>query len=112
LEAVHGSHGGGSGLQPERALHVDAGVEHTLFPQTRLLFNFYMRHENDVLWTPGAEPRLTPAGTISPGSFSAPSVNALGGEAHGAEIVVRRDATDGFSGWAGYASARRRARAG
>jgi TonB dependent receptor-like, beta-barrel/CarboxypepD_reg-like domain len=108
LEAVHGSHGGGSGLQPERALHVDAGVEHTLFPQTRLLFNVYMRHENDVLWTPGAEPRLTPAGTISPGSFSAPSVNALGGEARGAEIVVRRDATDGFSGWAGYAFGRLR----
>ena len=97
-----------AGLQPERALHVDAGVEHTLPRQTRLLFNVYTRHERDVLWTPGSEPRLTPAGTISPGSFDAPWVNALRGEARGAEIVVRRDATDGFSGWAGYAFGRLR----
>src|SRR5262245_21570615 len=90
LEAIYGIHGGGTGLQPERALHLDAGIEHTLLPQTRLLFNVYTRHESDVLWTPGAEPRLTPAGTISNGSLTAPSVNALRGEAHGAEIVVRR----------------------
>ena len=61
--------------------------------QTRLLFNVYSRHETDVLWTPGAEPRLTPTGTISPGSFDAPLVNALRGEARGAEVVraPRRD---------------------
>jgi hypothetical protein len=108
LEAVHGIHGGGRGLQPERALHVDAGVEHLLLPQTRLQFNVYLRHEKDVLWTPGSETRLTPAGTISPGSFNAPLVNSVRGEARGAEIVVRRDATDGFSGWAGYAFGRLR----
>ena len=51
---VHGFHGGGSGLQPERALHVDAGVEHTLPRQTRLLLNVYTRQERDVLWTPGS----------------------------------------------------------
>ena len=108
LETVYGIHGGGRGLQPERALHVDAGVEHTLPRQTRLLFNVYTRHERDVLWTPGSETRLTPAGTISPGSFDASWVNALRGEARGAEIVVRRDATGGFSGWAGYAFGRLR----
>jgi CarboxypepD_reg-like domain len=108
LDAVYGIRGGGRGLQPERALHVDAGVEHTLPRQTRLLFNFYTRHERDVLWTPGSETRLTPTGTISPGSFTAPWVNALRGEARGAEVVVRRDAPDGFSGWAGYAFGRLR----
>ena len=108
LETVHGIHGGGRGLQPERALHVDAGVEHSLPRQTRLLFNVYTRHERDVLWTPGSETRLTPTGTISPGSFDAPWVNALRGEARGAEVVVRRDAPDGFSGWAGYAFGRLR----
>ncbi len=108
LDAVYGIHGGGRGLQPERAVHVDAGVEHVLPRQTRLLFNVYTRHERDVLWTPGSEPRLTPAGTISPVSFNAPSVNALRGEARGAEIVVRREAADGFSGWAGYAFSRLR----
>ncbi|RPH55433.1 MAG: hypothetical protein EHM89_17125 [Acidobacteria bacterium] len=108
LDAVYGIHEGGRGLQPERALHVDAGVEHTLPHQMRLLLNVYTRHERDVLWTPGSEPRRTPTGTISTGSFNAPWVNALRGEARGAEIVVRRDATDGFSGWAGYGFGRLR----
>ena len=108
LDAVYGIHGGGRGLRPEHALHIDAGVEHTLPHQLRLLLNVYTRHERDVLWTPGSEPRRTPTGTISTGSFNAPWVNALRGEARGAEIVVRRDATDGFSGWAGYAFGRLR----
>jgi hypothetical protein len=108
LDAVYGIHGGGRGLQPERALHVDAGLEHTLPRQARLLFTVYARQERDVLWTPGSEPQVTSAGAISPGSFDAPWVNTLRGEARGAEIVVRRDATDGFSGWAGYAFGRLR----
>jgi hypothetical protein len=106
LDAVYGIHGGGRGLQPERALHADAGVEHTLRRQVRLLFTAYARQEKDVLWTPGSEPQLTSAGAISPGSLDAPWVNTLRGEARGVEIVVRRDATDGFSGWAGYALGR------
>jgi hypothetical protein len=72
------------------------------------MFNVYARDERDVLWTPGAEQRRTPTGAIGAGSFSAPWVNALSGEARGAELVVRRDATDGFSGWAGYAFGRLR----
>jgi hypothetical protein len=108
FDAVYGLHGGGRGLDPERALHVDAGIEHALPHQTRLLFNVYTRRERDVLWTPGAEPQRTPAGTISARSADAPLVNALQGTARGVEIVVRRDATDGFSGWAGYAFGRLR----
>ena len=107
LEEVHGIRGGGDGLRPERALHVDAGIEQTLPRQTRVLFNVYMREERDVLWAPGAEPQLA-ADAIRPGTFNAPWVNALSGAARGAEIVVRRDATSGFSGWAGYAFSRLR----
>lgn len=103
LDTVFGIQGGGRDLQPERALHVDAGVEHALGHQTRVLFNLYARLEQNVLWTPGAEPYLTAAGTISQRSFTAPWVNALRGDAHGVEIVLRRDAATGFSGWAGYA---------
>ena len=108
LDQVHGIHGGGRDLRPERALHVDAGVEHTLPRQTRLLLNVYARHERDVLWTPGSEPQLAPNGTIRRASFDAPWVNALQGEARGVEVVMRRDASDGFSGWAGYAFGRLR----
>jgi hypothetical protein len=107
LDEVFGIHGGGQDLRPERALHVDAGIEQTLPRQTRILFNVYSRHERDVLWTPGAEPRRSASGTIIlPGAFDAPWVNALRGDARGAEVVLRRDATGGFSGWAGYAYSR------
>ena len=108
LDEVHGLHGGGESLRPERALHADAGIEQMLPLQTRVLVNVYMREERDVLWTPGAEPRRLPSGAIYLGAFDAPFVNALSGDARGAEVVVRRDSTGGFSGWAGYAYSRMR----
>jgi hypothetical protein len=108
LDQVYGLHGGGRDLQPERALHIDAGLEHTLPRQTRLLFNVYARHEKDVLWTTGAEPHRSTSGAIVAGMFDAPWVNALSGEARGVEVVARRDAADGFSGWAGYGFGRLR----
>jgi hypothetical protein len=106
LDQVHGIHGGGRDLRPERALHVDGGAERTLPHQTRLLFSVYMRDENAVMWTPGSEPRLSSNGSIQPGAFDAPWVNVLDGTARGVEVVVRRDSPDGFSGWAGYAYGR------
>ena len=106
LDEVHGLQGGGRTLRPQRALHLDAGIEHTLPRQTRLLFNVYARRERDVLWAPGSEPRLAPDGMIDRGSFDAPWVNDLDGEARGVEVVLRRDATGRFAGWAGYAYGR------
>ena len=106
LDEVHGLRGGGRGLRPQRALHLDAGVEHMLPHETRILVNVYSRRERDVLSTPGLEPRRASNGTIQPGWFEAPLVNVLSGDARGAEVVVRRDAADGFSGWAGYAFGR------
>jgi len=108
LDQVYGLHGGGTGLRPERAVHVDAGIEHTLPLQTRLLFTAYSRAEEDVLWTPGSEPRRLSNGVPVPGAFDAPWVNVLSGRARGIEAVVRRDAADGFSGWAGYGYGRLR----
>ena len=106
LDEVHGLYGGGRGLLPERALHVDAGIEQMLPLRVRLLLNVYAREEKDVLFRPGSEPRLAANGTIQRATLNAPWVNALDGEARGVEAVVRRDATDGFSGWAGYAYGR------
>jgi hypothetical protein len=106
LDEVFGFQGGGATLRPQRALHLDAGIERSLPRQARLLFNVYARRERDVMWTPGSEPRLAPDGTIDRGSFDAPWVNTLDGEARGIEVVLRRDAADRFSGWAGYAYGR------
>ena len=106
LDQVFGIHGGGAAVRPERAQHLDAGIEQTLPDQTRVFFNVYARHERDVMWTRGAEPRLSPGGAILLGGFDAPWVNALSGEARGVEVVVRRDTTKGFSGLAGYAYGR------
>ena len=101
LDEVHGFRGG-SNLRPERALHIDFGVEHAVARQTRILLNVYSRREKDVLWTPELEPRLGSDGTIQPGAVDAPWTNVLRGNARGVELVVRRDAADGFSGWAAY----------
>jgi hypothetical protein len=108
FEEVYGIHGGGRRLQPERALHVDAGVEHMLSQQTRLLFSAYARREQNMLWTPGAEPQRASNGAIRPASDDARWVNALSGTARGLEVVIRRDATGAVSGWAGYAFGRLR----
>jgi hypothetical protein len=108
LDELYGPYATGRSLRPERALHIDAGVEHTLPHQTRLQLNIYGRREKDVLWRPDSEPRLAANGTIQRGAIAAPLVNALDGEARGVEVVMRRDATDGFSGWAGYAYSRLR----
>jgi hypothetical protein len=108
LDQVYGVHGGGPDLRPERAVHIDAGIERTLPRQTRLLFNVYARRERDVLWTTDAEPRRSSSGALVAGSFFAPWVNSLRGDARGVEVVARRDAADGFSGWAGYGYGRLR----
>jgi hypothetical protein len=108
LDQVFGVRGGGPDLAPERAMHMDAGLEHTLPRQTRILLNVYARRERDVLWTPGSETRRSSNGAIVQGRFDAPWVNALRGDARGVEVVARRDAVDGFSGWAGYAFGRLR----
>jgi hypothetical protein len=102
LDEVHGLNGGGRALRPERALHADAGLEHALPHQTRIMFNLYARQESDVLWRRDLEPRRTATGAIKPGVINAPWANALSGDAHGVEMVVRREAPSGFSGWAGY----------
>jgi hypothetical protein len=69
---------------------------------------WYQRREADVLWTRGGEPRRLPDQTILLGRGDAPWTNALDGRARGVDVVVRRDAPSGLSGWAGYAYGRHR----
>ena len=107
VEHVHGLNAG-TGLRPERARHLDAGLDQAIGHETHLLVNVYARHETDVLWRPDLEPRLAANGSIQPAAPTAAWANALSGDAHGMEIVLRRDATQGLTGWAAYGFGRLR----
>ena len=108
LEQVFGLRGGGTSLQPERALHADIALEHELAPSVMASVAAYARREPDVLWTLGSEPRRLSAGATAVGFADAPWVNTLGGRARGVELMLRRDAVDGMSGWAAYGYSRSR----
>jgi hypothetical protein len=110
FEEIDGIQGGGTGLRPETARHADLGVSHKMPMNLDVQLTFYARDEDDVLWTPGSEPRRLADGSIEVGRANAPWVNTLEGKARGVEVVVRRDAPSGLSGWAGYAFGRHRYR--
>jgi hypothetical protein len=108
LEQVFGLRGGGRDLHPERAVHVDLGLEQVLRDDTRVSMTVYTRHERDVLWPIGSESRRLANGRITPGFADVPWVNAWRGRARGIEALLRRDAPGGLSGWVGYAYGRHR----
>ena len=108
LEQIYGVRGGGTSLSPERARHVDVSVIRTLPLRTNLQLSWFARDERDVLWPRGAEPRRDSDGGIVPGRGDARWTNALSGRARGVEILLRREAPDGLSGWIGYAFTRHR----
>ena len=108
IDQVYGVHGGRASLRPETATHVDLGVTQRLTRDTTLHATWYAREERDVLWPRGAEPRRLADGTVALGRGDAPWVNALEGRAQGLELMVRRDAPAGLSGWAGYSYAKHR----
>jgi hypothetical protein len=108
FEQVFGINGGGRSLEPERARHADVGVDYELRRDVRVQLTGYDRNERDVLWRHGFETRLVADGTIQLGRGDAPWVNALDGSARGVELVIRRDAPNGVSGWFGYGYGRLR----
>lgn len=105
FDQIYGLNGGGIGLKPEEARHLDIGVEQRLSGPVTLLVTGFARRESDVLWIPGSETRMV-NNRIVGASFAAKWANALSGDARGGEVVLRRDSPTGWSGWAGYAYAR------
>ena len=76
--------------------------------ESELQMSWFARDERNVLWARDAEPRRRADGTIQSGRGDAPWTNALDGRASGLELVLRRDASTGLSGWIGYAYGRHR----
>jgi hypothetical protein len=100
---------GTPGLTPERAFHVDIGVQRTLGQSARVQVAIYDREERDFIRRPGAESRIVD-GVLVRGSISAKYENRLDGHARGIELLVQRLDANGFSGWISYAYGRNRYR--
>jgi hypothetical protein len=95
-------------LRRERARHADVSIVQSLLGDLSISVSGYQRRESDILWQPDGEARRVPDGTVMLGRGDAPWINALRGESHGIEVLVRRDSATGVSGWAGYAFGRTR----
>ena len=91
----------GADLVPERAVHVDVGLEQMVGSSTRFQVTLYNRDEKGVLRLPNSELRVV-NGRLVPPSGTSEWTNALDGYARGVELLVQRRSTTGVSGWLSY----------
>jgi hypothetical protein len=92
---------GSTELRPERATHLDVGIEQRVTKSIRWQATMFSRREDDVLREPDIHPRLV-AGVIA-GPRSDRYANALRGSSRGIELILHRRSVTGLSGWAAYA---------
>jgi len=85
----------GTGLHPERSIHMEASVEHRLSPSMRAQVALYHRDDEDVIRRPDADTHLV-AGRVVRGSTTAPFETRLEGYARGVEVVIQRNSPSGF----------------
>jgi carboxypeptidase family protein len=98
---------GSAGLQPERAMHLEAGIEQQLTSGVRWQVTLFSRREADVIRNPDLQPRLVGNALVLPAAGDR-LVNALRGTSRGIELLVTRRSSRGLSGWATYAYGRTR----
>ena len=96
-------------LSPERAVHLDVGVEQSIGQSSRLQVTVYNREDTDFLRRAGAETRLVD-GRLVPPSRAARYENRVDGSARGIEMMLQRLDSNGFSGWISYSYGRNRYR--
>jgi hypothetical protein len=92
---------GRPGLQPERAEHMDIGVQWMLGASSRVQVTLYDREEQNFIRRAGGETRVV-NGRLVRGSTSARFENRLDGHARGVEIMAQRLGANGLSGWVSY----------
>lgn len=98
---------GQAGLSPERAIHVDVGVEGQLGTAARWQVSAYNREERDVLDLPDSYHRLV-GSIVQPPSATSLFENRLNGWSRGIELMVQRKSPDALSGWVAYSFGRTR----
>ena len=91
----------GAPLRPERATHVDVGIERRLTGALRWQATVFRREERDLLLDRSRYPSLVEGVLVDPPDPQGP-MNALSGSARGVELVVERRAPTGLSGWLAY----------
>jgi hypothetical protein len=100
---------GTPGLDPERALQADVGVQQAIGQNARLQVTVYDREDRDFLRRPGAEPRVV-GGRFVPASRTARYETRVDGSARGIEMMLQRLDANSFSGWISYSYGRNRYR--
>jgi outer membrane cobalamin receptor len=90
-------------LRPERATHIDAGIEHRWTSSSRWRATVFTRGEEDILREPDLLPRLVAGRIVAPETAW---VNALEGTSRGIELLVERESATGLSGWGTYSYGR------
>jgi len=89
-------------LSPIRTAHVLGAIEQRLNEQTRLRFEVWRRHDRQLLYRPGFEPRQLNNRYVA-GSILAPWRNTQNGEARGMQVFLQRRSANRLSGWLSYA---------
>ena len=106
LEMVLGP-AGSTNLVPERATHVDVGVEHHLSSGVKWQATLFNRVEHNGVRGPDIQPRLEQGGLIDlPGPDR--YLNVVHGLSRGIDLLLARESSNGLSGWMSYTAAQTR----
>ncbi len=97
---------GGDAIRPERAAHLDVGIERRVSNAFRWQVTVFQRQERDVLRDPVMDPAV--GNDVTRWSVSRPNVNALRGTSRGVELMLERHNASALSGWIAYAYGRTR----
>jgi Carboxypeptidase regulatory-like domain len=89
-------------LQTERAYHSEIGLEGTVSSKWTWRATGYTREERNIIRLLNTDYQVVGQSLIAP-SFATHFQNALVGHSRGAEFMLERRSSSGFSGWASYA---------
>jgi hypothetical protein len=94
-------------LRPERATHLDIGLERRLAGSYRWQATFFSRIERDVLGLSRTALRPNGGGVTAPGVLE-DYQNTLAGRSRGIELILAREGRTRLTGWISYAYGRTR----